>query len=111
MSYTLTAQPIHDDGSIGFASAPPLEVESLALRDCFVGMAEMLSEVIPTYPDVAWDLTLVQIPHDPVLSNQSKYTDAQGLLRYSADGSRVFPGPIGIRTRETAREDGAEWAQ
>jgi len=47
---------------------------------------------------------------DPVLANQSKYRDADGVLRYSADGSRVFPGPTGIRTRETAAEDGASWA-
>jgi len=34
---------------------------------------------------------------DPVLKDQSKYRDADGKLRYSADGSEVFPGPTGVR--------------
>jgi len=34
---------------------------------------------------------------DPVRKNQSKYVDIFGVLRYSADGSIVFPGPTGVR--------------
>ena len=32
-----------------------------------------------------------------VKQDQSKYVDAAGVLRYSADGSEVFPGPTGVR--------------
>lgn len=48
---------------------------------------------------------------DPVQHNQSKGVNAAGELCYTADGSRVFPGANGIRTVETARADGAPWAQ
>jgi len=34
---------------------------------------------------------------DPVTKDQSKHRDASGVLRYSADGSEVFPGPTGVR--------------
>lgn len=35
---------------------------------------------------------------DPVKADQSKYTDDEGNLRYSADKSLVFPGPTGVRS-------------
>ena len=34
---------------------------------------------------------------DPVRTDQSKEVGADGRLRYSADGSEVFPGPTGVR--------------
>lgn len=34
---------------------------------------------------------------DPVKKDQSKYRGADGKLRYSADGSEVYPGPTGVR--------------
>jgi hypothetical protein len=34
---------------------------------------------------------------DPVRTNQSKHRDAEGVLRYDADDSEVFPGPTGVR--------------
>lgn len=37
---------------------------------------------------------------DPIHSDQSKHTDAEGKLRYNADGSEVFPGPTGVRRYE-----------
>jgi hypothetical protein len=36
-------------------------------------------------------------PRDPVARDQSKYVGEDGRLRYSADGSEVFPGPTGVR--------------
>lgn len=42
---------------------------------------------------------------DPVETDQSKYTAVDGTLRYVRDGSRVFPGPSGVRTVETVAED------
>lgn len=34
---------------------------------------------------------------DPVRRDQSKHVGADGRLRYSADGSEVFPGATGVR--------------
>lgn len=34
---------------------------------------------------------------DPIRRNQSKHLDSNGVLRYSADDSEVFPGPTGVR--------------
>lgn len=39
---------------------------------------------------------------DPIHKNQSKFVDAAGILRYSADGSEVFPGPTGVRKTRCA---------
>ena len=40
---------------------------------------------------------------DPVNTNQSKYADEQGVLRYTADHSRVFPGRTGVRKDGSSR--------
>jgi len=40
---------------------------------------------------------------DPVGSNQSKYADEHGVLRYSTDNSEVFPGATGVRKQKGAR--------
>jgi hypothetical protein len=62
------------------------------------------------HPALGEEEHTVEDLNDPVRKNQSKHVGADGHLRYDADGSRVFPGPTGVRTRETAAEDGAEWA-
>jgi NADH/NAD ratio-sensing transcriptional regulator Rex len=38
-----------------------------------------------------------RIMADLVRRDQSKHIDSDGVLRYSADGSEVFPGPTGVR--------------
>jgi len=38
-----------------------------------------------------------RVDPDPVARDQSKCVGADGVLRYSADGSEVFPGATGVR--------------
>lgn len=40
---------------------------------------------------------------DPVRTNQSKYADEMGVLRYTADNSQVFPGRTGVRPDGSSR--------
>lgn len=53
----------------------------------------------------AWDRVADMLPgfrDDPVSRDQSKHVGDDGRLRYTADGSEVFPGPTGVRARKGA---------
>lgn len=55
MKVTLTAQPIHEDGSIGFDNANPIECTGDSVAEVF----DAMDGDITAYPEhTAWDLTL-----------------------------------------------------
>lgn len=49
-----------------------------------------------------------RIARDPVETNQSKHVDSEGVLRYDADDSEVFPGATGVRDSNSIGELG-QW--